>query len=320
MTHLLVLIALAGTFLNPHIVMASEAIVDAKGEVHNIQVESVEPTTPSEVSLVQKHALISKKLESNTSEEITFSTKGSCMQKKGDVKIKTQGVDCAALGGSTGGIGPAAPGPSTWTDCTFDFCADGTYNELNLVGVGQCVGAGWDFGKGIVVAPAGHCRTIGGEGHAGYQDHQWVNCQLEFCTKDGYHASRVGSCTPRKAYGIAGMMLTSVCKNIGGGFNGNPADNEWTGCHVDWCGSWTFSVSDNGDKDCENGESKVNSQYLCQQAAAARGKTFQAARTTDRWHGCSEENQNWPNKGSIIWNTQRIYSERYFSHRVCYTR
>jgi len=49
-----------------------------------------------------------------------------------------------------------------------------------------------------------------------------------------YSAAPAGSCAHKVGYGII-HTPAGDCRAMGGAMAGNPADGQWTGCHLDWC-------------------------------------------------------------------------------------
>lgn len=99
--------------------------------------------------------------------------------------------------------------------------------------VGSCVGPPtiWK-GSGYINMPKDDCSAMGGNPSA---TSGWVDCQFDWCTNGLYSAAKPGTCgNNKKGYGIVNM-LAADCRRIEGAMNGNPNDNAWTACHLDWC-------------------------------------------------------------------------------------
>lgn len=165
-----------------------------------------------------------------------FGSIGSCSERAATGVVPMPAMLCRANGGD---IDPSIPDEG-WGDCNIDVCfKTGGLRPTAAMGpakVGSCQNK---LGYGIISTTGADCRRLGGamNGHPG--DNQWTDCHLDWCpAKEAstYVMARPGSCDSglRRAYGVT-QMRAGECRAMGGGLNGNPADGEVVGCHLDYC-------------------------------------------------------------------------------------
>jgi hypothetical protein len=155
---------------------------------------------------------------------------GSCARKVGYGIIVSTAGDCRRMGGAMNGNPP----DGQWTDCHLDWCADGDPGTYVAAKPGSCQ---TKVGYGIIQTTGRDCRRMGGAMNGVPADNQWTDCHLDWCSATSgaaYVAAPANSCADRTGYGII-KMTAGNCRQIGGGINGNPPNDQWIDCHLDWC-------------------------------------------------------------------------------------
>mmetsp|Transcript_16249 Transcript_16249/g.38698 ORF Transcript_16249/g.38698 Transcript_16249/m.38698 type:complete len:498 (+) Transcript_16249:152-1645(+) len=92
------------------------------------------------------------------------------------------------------------------------------------------------------IASSAQCQAMGGKPLG---SGSWKHCKLSVCgsnsgnrdsvTGHAIFENRVGKCQKKLAYGIIGCK-TAHCDTLGGRYNGKPAKDALTQCHIDFCG------------------------------------------------------------------------------------
>ena len=116
---------------------------------------------------------------------------------------------------------------------------------LRLSGDGACGEGGIKTTLHMLTA---NCRSMGGAvvRDTGYG---WADCRLDMCEDGEFAIAGANECYNeehgRDGYGIINTTGKD-CRVIGGAMNGNPADNQWTSCHLDICEEGAFEFDSPG--------------------------------------------------------------------------
>lgn len=86
---------------------------------------------------------------------------------------------------------------------------------------------------------------MGGAMNGNPGDEEWTSCHLDWCRGGSYSAAPVGSCSQKVAYGVIATMGKD-CRAIGGAMKGNPGDEEWANCYLDWCRDGNYGAAQVG--------------------------------------------------------------------------
>jgi hypothetical protein len=140
--------------------------------------------------------------------------------------------DCRIMGGLMNGN----PADHDWSDCHLEWCTVSPGSGYSIANAGSgCPSA--RAGYGILQLPARDCRRMGGAMNGNPHDDAWTACHLTFCSETAalVVAAAPGWCkSGALGYGYFKSPARD-CRAMGGNYNGEPADNDWTDCHMEWC-------------------------------------------------------------------------------------
>jgi len=129
----------------------------------------------------------------------------------------------------------------TYRNGTFGVLFIAPGGRLRLSADGACGEAGIETTIPMVTAD---CNSMGGT-VMNAAPWGWADCRLDLCEDGDYALAGASECQDRAGYGIVGMAA-GECRAIGGAINGNPADSQWTECHLDICEEGGLEITSPG--------------------------------------------------------------------------